>query len=252
MATQDNQISDKRRRLFKALSAAPVVATLSPGEALANASSVQCAANIRNGTTPVTELGPLDITLEQNGWEQHGTYVKNRWAWWFTSDSRVTDDVGDLVPLSGSGIGEGDLTSGFVVVAVGDLPTQQTFSGTDGTATDTPYLATTPTPVDVTSQAHYVPGTGVLQIKNSSGDVCLRSVDPTTGDVSDGGLAGFAVIGRTIPEGSVDDRDFVIDNIYPKSVPSGTAAGDLQAMNGTCLHSFKMAGTDDHRTLTIG
>jgi hypothetical protein len=42
MATQDNQISDKRRRLFKALSAAPAVATLGSGEALANSSSVQC------------------------------------------------------------------------------------------------------------------------------------------------------------------------------------------------------------------
>jgi hypothetical protein len=42
MASQDDQISDKRRRLFKALSAAPVVATLRPGEALANASLRQC------------------------------------------------------------------------------------------------------------------------------------------------------------------------------------------------------------------
>jgi hypothetical protein len=42
MASQDDQISDKRRRLFKALSAAPVVATLRPGEALANTSAFQC------------------------------------------------------------------------------------------------------------------------------------------------------------------------------------------------------------------
>jgi hypothetical protein len=45
MATQDNQISDKRRRLFKALSAAPVVATLRPGQALANSSAFQCLSN---------------------------------------------------------------------------------------------------------------------------------------------------------------------------------------------------------------
>ena len=35
MAAHDEKISQNRRRLFKALSAAPVVATLSPGEALA-------------------------------------------------------------------------------------------------------------------------------------------------------------------------------------------------------------------------
>jgi hypothetical protein len=45
MATQDEKISDNRRRLFKALSAAPVVATLRPGEALATSSAIQCAAN---------------------------------------------------------------------------------------------------------------------------------------------------------------------------------------------------------------
>jgi hypothetical protein len=46
MASKDDQISDKRRRLFKALSAAPIVATLRPGEALASHSAYQCAAKI--------------------------------------------------------------------------------------------------------------------------------------------------------------------------------------------------------------
>lgn len=45
MSSQDDhQISEQRRRLFKALSAVPVVATLRPGEALANGSAFQCAA----------------------------------------------------------------------------------------------------------------------------------------------------------------------------------------------------------------
>ena len=47
MASDNQPISDKRRRLFKALSAAPVVATLRPGEALANSSAFQCAASLR-------------------------------------------------------------------------------------------------------------------------------------------------------------------------------------------------------------
>ncbi len=42
MAAHDENISQNRRRLFKALSTAPVVATLSPGEVLARQSSYQC------------------------------------------------------------------------------------------------------------------------------------------------------------------------------------------------------------------
>ena len=42
MAAQDDKISSNRRKLFKALSAAPVVLTLRPGSALANASAHQC------------------------------------------------------------------------------------------------------------------------------------------------------------------------------------------------------------------
>lgn len=42
MAAHDEKISQNRRRLFKALSTAPVIMTLRPGEAFATASAVQC------------------------------------------------------------------------------------------------------------------------------------------------------------------------------------------------------------------
>ena len=45
MTVHDDKISSKRRRLFKALSVAPVVATLRPGSALATASAYQCLDN---------------------------------------------------------------------------------------------------------------------------------------------------------------------------------------------------------------
>jgi hypothetical protein len=45
MAAHDEKISSNRRRLFKALSATPVVLTLRPGSALANSSIVQCLAD---------------------------------------------------------------------------------------------------------------------------------------------------------------------------------------------------------------
>ncbi len=41
-ADDENKISENRRRLFKALSTAPVVMTLRPGQVLANASAFQC------------------------------------------------------------------------------------------------------------------------------------------------------------------------------------------------------------------
>ena len=53
MAARDDKISNNRRRLFKALSAAPVVATLQPGQALANASNLQC---LDNTSKPITKL----------------------------------------------------------------------------------------------------------------------------------------------------------------------------------------------------
>jgi hypothetical protein len=71
-AHDDEKVSDNRRRLFKALSAAPVVMTLRPGEALANNSAFQCAEKIADpdtlpnleqyGPTPTT--GFLTATLE--------------------------------------------------------------------------------------------------------------------------------------------------------------------------------------------
>jgi hypothetical protein len=42
MAAHEDKISNNRRKLFKALSTAPVVATLSPGSALATQSAYQC------------------------------------------------------------------------------------------------------------------------------------------------------------------------------------------------------------------
>ena len=48
MSAPDDKISSNRRRLFKALSTAPVVMTLKPGAALANASAYQCAVKLRD------------------------------------------------------------------------------------------------------------------------------------------------------------------------------------------------------------
>lgn len=61
MAAHDEKISNNRRRLFKALSAAPVVATLRPGAAMAGTSSYQCLIEPPVPATPVY-LQPLPPT----------------------------------------------------------------------------------------------------------------------------------------------------------------------------------------------
>ncbi len=56
MAAHDDKIASNRRRLFKALAATPVVMTLRPGAALANASAYQCLAK----DTVVDSIAPAD------------------------------------------------------------------------------------------------------------------------------------------------------------------------------------------------
>ena len=66
MAAHDDKISTNRRRLFKALSAAPVVMTLRPGSAAAT-SAYQCLAKIRlddvQPTLAPTDLGPVSAPV---------------------------------------------------------------------------------------------------------------------------------------------------------------------------------------------
>jgi hypothetical protein len=61
MSADDDKVSGNRRRLFKALSTAPVVMTLRPGEALANNSTFQCAEKIADpNVSPNLEVyGPV-------------------------------------------------------------------------------------------------------------------------------------------------------------------------------------------------
>jgi len=59
MAAHEEKISGKRRKLFKALSAAPAVVTLSPGSALATDSAFQCALKIADGDPNLTQPGPV-------------------------------------------------------------------------------------------------------------------------------------------------------------------------------------------------
>jgi hypothetical protein len=62
MSADNDSTSTTRRRLFKALAAAPVVTTLKPGAALANSSAFQCAQKIVGADEPnllASSYGPL-------------------------------------------------------------------------------------------------------------------------------------------------------------------------------------------------
>ena len=88
MAAHDENISQNRRRLFKALSAAPVVATLRPGAALAGSSSYQC---LIDPPTPSRSiyLEPLPATC---GPEEGGCVAYVERPYW-EAPPRGTDPV---------------------------------------------------------------------------------------------------------------------------------------------------------------
>jgi len=96
MAAHEEKISSKRRKLFKALSAAPVVMTLRPGDAVANNSAFQCAEKILDpGADPnLAALGPTPPPTTDFVFETYDYFMLN--------------DVPDTCSLS-------DLTDDFVV-----------------------------------------------------------------------------------------------------------------------------------------
>lgn len=250
MSAHEEKISNKRRKLFKALSAVPVVATFGPGEALANTSSIQCAAKIRAGD-PAINIPDLVTGIKDNdGTEQEGVFVRNRTAWMFSTDSRIADpdNPGSYRDFSAiNGISEADLAAGFFLVAVGaGLPdlTDPYETGVDGEEGNGPYVATNDARTQIDARAIVFNG-GNISIQVDGVDVLTSA--------SEGRLGGFAVIGHTVAVDEADDRMFVIDSIYPADIPSGgTTPGSLQAMNGTCLDSFKLAGNGGNDKLTIG
>jgi len=137
MAAHDDKISDNRRRLFKALSAAPVVMTLRPGSALANASAYQCAANIPDPTTLSygTETVPVC--------EGEGCYAYQPRPYWDVSGCgypTVPQIVVETQPgtyVTGSGdivtvTRDGDDLLGFVVSATDTYTCDPAISRQDG------------------------------------------------------------------------------------------------------------------------
>lgn len=83
MAADDDKISTNRRRLFKALSAAPVVATLRPGEVLAGASALQC---LDNGSETIDAF-----LKDATRGDTYGRYLYEYHSWWKYGSNGIGD-----------------------------------------------------------------------------------------------------------------------------------------------------------------
>lgn len=116
MAAQDDQISKNRRRLFKALSAVPVVATLRPGEALANSSAFQCVAKVRAenfSPAPISaggtqSFGPFDSPDPTDPSNPHNLVAEDVPRWYV--------DLANGLPVAGVTCDAAPPIQGFAVL----------------------------------------------------------------------------------------------------------------------------------------
>lgn len=228
MAVQDNNISTKRRRLFKALSTAPVVATLNPGSALAAASSMQCAAKIRAGETLVP--GPVDPTSVAAD-----PFLYQELMYWVL-------DVADRIPLDpadpgGPKVGMGGidgLPAELPITVVSMNPTDPAagpFYELDGSLFSDRFDASTPARFEVTGSTmslYNQAGAGRLTLENTAGT-----------------MSGFAIVVTTGEDNAVPDRFIASSAVYPQAqldVLNGASAGDPQGITASCLGSFNPGG----------
>lgn len=104
MAAEDDRISRNRRRLFKALSAVPVVSTLRPGSALAQNSSLQCLAKIREDVAAIEGPVVTGSSVPTPNFTVVGDanqIVEELFCWIFTEDSRQPRGTNGFVGLAG-------------------------------------------------------------------------------------------------------------------------------------------------------
>jgi hypothetical protein len=208
------------------LSAAPVVATLRPGEALANSSAFQCAAKIRDDLTliPVVDDPSTD-----------GFVRRELFSWVLVANSQRQDDDGNLVPLLGTGITEQDLNARLSLVSMN--PTAPDPNGSDIYIRPPNNESGTFTPERLVSgfsdgaRAEVV-ATGasneyLLRIFNSSQQLCLAGQSEKR----------FWAVSYTATNGDthiLENGTFPETQVFLRNVP----AGEPQGMTHSCLCSF--------------
>jgi hypothetical protein len=232
MSAREENVSQNRRRLFKALSSAPVVATLSPGSALATHSAYQCAAGLRNDqeVSPgpnASFVGPFD-QVQLMTWVLTTTDRQDR---------PETDNPRDLVELGGTGISVPQLNAGITVVSMDpDNPALGPFYELDGSNFEDRFDPTTVARVEVSGN--------VMTIYNQRTSGAWPNGRETL--ISTGMPMYFAKVYRTTndPANPSCSQDCKIEplGVFPQQqFTSGTQqvqAGQPQGMSGTCLGSF--------------
>ena len=248
MAVHNDKISKKRRDLFKALSAVPVVSTLTPGSALAAQSSMQCAAKLRE-EFPDPPLGPVDAGSVTN------PFIYAELRYWILTVADITDPnpkpgESGIKDLTGILIDPADLPLTIVEVVADAINWPDSPAGLyllDGTSFD-----------DLFTTGTYQVVGGQLQIFNgASPSKLVATLSALTGD--------FLVVARTksiinedgdeIPDGAIDTLGIYPEEEFPPNPkPGGPDPGDPQGISATCLSSFNDAATGGggSRGLTSG
>jgi hypothetical protein len=223
MSAHEEKVSQNRRRLFKALSATPIVATLSPGSAIAGHSAYQCAANLRN--EPLMP-GPNDI--QSSVFEEQMLMT-----WVLTSSDRLLRD--ELTPPEPVWLGG----TGITVVSMNpDHPELGPFYELDGTNFADRFELGTVARVEVSGST--------LTVINK------RTAAPYTNGraaiQSSGAPKLYAKVYRTTG-GDCGAQDCSLEYLgdYPQvqvnhSVIDENSGGAPQGMSGTCLGSFADSG----------
>lgn len=216
MSAPDDKISSNRRRLFKALSTAPVVMTLKPGAALANASAFQCAARLRS-SPPLDwyrEIPHGAVDLGDGIYTVGGFFFKKMRYWDKENDFKLNSTHGQ---------------NGGCPTAISSVPNiivedGTVFRGLDGAIVGNVRLRPS--------------NTKRLQIR-ANADTDL-SDDETCGSVGPAKEGLFSYVGFT---GNMDSA-WNESGFFPEHrISRVDGAGELQGMTDSCMHSFTRSRT---------
>jgi hypothetical protein len=223
MSSKDDQISSNRRRLFKALSAAPVVAAMNPGHALANASAYQCAMKLReNPPRPFLTASqvPNGAVPDENGILSVQGYLYRSVKYWVKPDADR--------PTSRDCFREGYQPLPQYVVLFTDLDEPTNLTKAKLLAGDGTLLA-----------ADGAPPT-IVQLKKSDPNVLeYGRIDGgnfvVCGEISPAKNGFVAYVGQT----TGNDSGWNGLGFVPEfRISDNTQPGALQGMTESCMHSF--------------
>lgn len=244
MAVQNDKVSEKRRRLFKALSAVPVVTTLRPGSALAAQSSMQCAAKNR-AEYPDPETGPGPGT---------DPLLRAPLTYWILTDADVRKvAVGPFPDLQSRGIDivESDLPMTIVQITADDTlnfpDSPPGLYELDGSLFTDRFSGLANATVDAG-------GNLVIEEEVGTTTQVLTTLAPLTGSFLVVITTGEKIInGDTVEDAQIETMGlWPEEQFMPGTSGSPLGPGSPQGITATCLNSFVDAGNGASRGLTGG